>query len=100
MVPMLSSWVESELRSVQLYQYWDSEKSPIEKKCPWIPSSDGLRKSATTLEEETGKKCLPAQADVRKPDDLKRAVKAAIETYGRIDYVVCGESGQGRKNHE
>ena len=35
--------------------------------------------------------CIPAQADVRKPDELKEAVRKTIEKFGRIDFVICGE---------
>jgi peroxisomal 2,4-dienoyl-CoA reductase len=39
----------------------------------------------------TGRQCLPASADVRKPDQVKDAVEAAIKKYGKIDFVICGE---------
>jgi len=29
---------------------------------------------------------------VRKPDELKEAVRKTIEKFGRIDFVICGES--------
>jgi peroxisomal 2,4-dienoyl-CoA reductase len=50
-------------------------------------------KAAAQLEKETGRSCLPCQADVRKPEDLKAAAKKAFEKYGRIDYVICGAAG-------
>jgi 2,4-dienoyl-CoA reductase [(3E)-enoyl-CoA-producing], peroxisomal len=54
-------------------------------------SAEGLAESAKNLTKATGRQCLPASADVRKPDQLKEAVEAAIKKYGKIDYVICGE---------
>lgn len=54
-------------------------------------SAEGLASSASKLQEATGKRCLPASADVRKPEELKSAVLQAVEKFGKIDYVVCGE---------
>jgi peroxisomal 2,4-dienoyl-CoA reductase len=50
-------------------------------------------KAAAQLSKETGRSCLPCQADVRKPEDLKAAAKKAFEKYGRIDFVICGAAG-------
>ncbi len=33
------------------------------------------------------------QADVRDPKALHAAVKQTIDTFGRIDFVICGETG-------
>lgn len=54
---------------------------------------DRLTQSAADLQKSTGKKCLPAQADVRRPQELKDAVAKTIEAFGRIDYVICGAAG-------
>lgn len=50
-----------------------------------------ITQAAEELSKGTGNTCLPAQADVRKPDELKEAVKKTIERFGRIDFVICGE---------
>jgi len=50
-------------------------------------------KSAAELESLTGQKCLAAQADVRKPEQLKEAVAKTLEKFGRIDFVICGAAG-------
>ncbi len=58
----------------------------------------GLAESAAALEKSTGSKCLAAPSDVRSKEDLAKAVKACLDKFGRIDFVVCGESRveQGR----
>lgn len=53
-------------------------------------SLERLKSSAEELSKETHKECLAAQADVRKPEQLREAVKKTIERFGRIDFVVCG----------
>jgi NAD(P)-dependent dehydrogenase (short-subunit alcohol dehydrogenase family) len=54
--------------------------------------------------ESYGTKCLAVQADVTKEEDVERAVAAAVEEFGRIDYaayvafvflVVWSEKGDG-----
>ncbi|KAJ9117119.1 hypothetical protein QFC24_006578 [Naganishia onofrii] len=50
-------------------------------------------KAAAQLSKETGRTCLPCQGDVRKPEDLKAAAKAAYEKFGKIDFVICGAAG-------
>jgi len=49
--------------------------------------------AAKELSEATGRKCIFASVDVRKPDTLKAAAKRCIEIYGRIDFVICGAAG-------
>jgi NAD(P)-dependent dehydrogenase (short-subunit alcohol dehydrogenase family) len=51
---------------------------------------DKLQKSADELSKATGKICIAAPADVRKPEQLKAAVAKAIENFGRLDFVICG----------
>jgi peroxisomal 2,4-dienoyl-CoA reductase len=53
---------------------------------------DRLTQAAEELSKGTGNTCIPAQADVRKPDELKEAVRKTIEKFGRIDFVICGGS--------
>ncbi|KAG8694689.1 hypothetical protein FRC09_009695, partial [Ceratobasidium sp. 395] len=45
-----------------------------------------LTSSAKELSDTTGRKCIPAQADVRKPEQLRAAVEATIAQFGRIDF--------------
>jgi len=52
---------------------------------------DRITQAAEELSKGTGNTCIPAQADVRKPDELKEAVRKTIEKFGRIDFVICGE---------
>ncbi|CAE6421408.1 unnamed protein product [Rhizoctonia solani] len=52
-----------------------------------------LTSAARELSSSTGRKCIPAQADVRKPEQLRAAVDATISEFGRIDYVICGAAG-------
>ncbi|KAF7970676.1 hypothetical protein HWV62_23268 [Athelia sp. TMB] len=54
---------------------------------------DRLTKTAAELSQSTGKKCIPAQADVRQPKTLQEAVTKTIHEFGRIDYVICGAAG-------
>jgi NAD(P)-dependent dehydrogenase (short-subunit alcohol dehydrogenase family) len=37
--------------------------------------------------ESYGTKCLAAQADVTKEENVEKAVAAAVEEFGRIDYA-------------
>jgi peroxisomal 2,4-dienoyl-CoA reductase len=53
---------------------------------------DRLTKAAKELSEATGRTCIPAQADVRDPNSLRDAVSKTINTFGRIDFVICGTS--------
>jgi 2,4-dienoyl-CoA reductase [(3E)-enoyl-CoA-producing], peroxisomal len=53
---------------------------------------DRLGQSAEELSKDTGRVCLPVQADVRQPKALQDAVAKTIEKFGRIDFVICGES--------
>ena len=46
--------------------------------------------SAKKLSEATGQRCVFAQADVRKPEQLKAAAKKCIDIFGKIDFVICG----------
>ncbi|KAF9783804.1 hypothetical protein BJ322DRAFT_1067173 [Thelephora terrestris] len=54
---------------------------------------DRLTQAAEELSKGTGNTCIPTQADVRKPDQLKDAVRKTIEKFGRIDFVICGAAG-------
>ncbi|CAE6443592.1 unnamed protein product [Rhizoctonia solani] len=54
---------------------------------------DRVTAAAKELSSLTGRKCIPAQADVRFPEQLRAAVNATISEFGRIDYVICGAAG-------
>ncbi|KAF8603208.1 NAD(P)-binding protein [Ceratobasidium sp. AG-I] len=54
---------------------------------------DRVTTSARELSSSTGQTCIPAQADVRKPDQLRAAVEATLSQFGRIDFVICGAAG-------
>jgi len=49
--------------------------------------------AAKELSEATGRRCVFASVDVRKPETLKVAVKRCIEIYGKIDFVISGAAG-------
>ncbi|OCF61167.1 peroxisomal 2,4-dienoyl-CoA reductase [Kwoniella mangroviensis CBS 10435] len=52
----------------------------------------GLAESAEALEKSTGQRCLPASADVRDPKQMEKAVKDTVDKYGKIDFVICGDT--------
>lgn len=52
-----------------------------------------LTAAASELSASTKQRCIPAQADVRKPAELATAVQKAIDTFGKIDFVICGAAG-------
>ncbi|WVO14286.1 hypothetical protein L204_101918 [Cryptococcus depauperatus] len=53
----------------------------------------GLEESAKNLEKATGSRCIATPADVRQPIQIKNAVKLTQDTYGKIDFVICGAAG-------
>jgi hypothetical protein len=57
-----------------------------------------ITQTAKELSDSTSQICIPAQADVRKPEQVQDAVAKAIEKFGRIDFVICA-SRCGRKLH-
>lgn len=68
-----------------------------------VCSLDRLTEAAEELSKGTGNVCIPAQADVRRPDELKEAVRKTIEKFGRIDFAICGGSNPLRlirRNHD
>ncbi|CAE6529287.1 unnamed protein product [Rhizoctonia solani] len=54
---------------------------------------DRLTATANELSASTGRECIPAQADVRSPEQLRAAVDTTISRFGRIDFVICGAAG-------
>jgi 2,4-dienoyl-CoA reductase [(3E)-enoyl-CoA-producing], peroxisomal len=53
-------------------------------------NAERLEASAKELSNESGKICLPLQADVRKMADLDNAARKTVEKFGKIDFVICG----------
>jgi peroxisomal 2,4-dienoyl-CoA reductase len=56
-------------------------------------NAERLAQAAAELEEATGKRCLAAPCDVRKPADVEAALKTTLDEYGRLDLVVNGAAG-------
>ncbi|CUA73016.1 peroxisomal 2,4-dienoyl-CoA reductase [Rhizoctonia solani] len=54
---------------------------------------DRLTRTANELSASTGRRCIPARADVRSPEQLRTAVDMTISEFGRIDFVICGAAG-------
>lgn len=54
---------------------------------------DKLKQSADLLMKATGRKCVPIQMDVRKPEQIIRAVDEALSQMGRIDILINGAAG-------
>jgi len=55
--------------------------------------ADRLREAAAQLSRDTGSQAIATPADVRKLDTLESAVKQTMETFGKIDWVICGAAG-------
>jgi NAD(P)-dependent dehydrogenase (short-subunit alcohol dehydrogenase family) len=55
-------------------------------------SEERLIKTAHELSAATGNSCLAVRADVRDPKQVQAAVKQIIDRYGRIDFVINGNS--------
>ena len=54
---------------------------------------DRLEAAATEMSAKYGRDVLAAQCDVRKPDEIERALDATLQRFGRIDIVVNGAAG-------
>ncbi|GFO43292.1 peroxisomal 2,4-dienoyl-coa reductase [Plakobranchus ocellatus] len=52
-----------------------------------------LQLSAETLSKATGLRCVPVQADVRKPQDVIAAIDKCLQEFGRLDIVINGAAG-------
>ena len=58
--------------------------------------SDRLQRVAAELSAETGRRIVPVAGDMSKPDDVERAVVAALDELGDIDVLVtCAGSSPG-----
>lgn len=55
--------------------------------------ADRLEKAAADLSSATRQKCIATPGDVRKYEDLERAVAETIRVFGRLDFVICGAAG-------
>ncbi|CAL1529218.1 unnamed protein product [Lymnaea stagnalis] len=53
---------------------------------------DRLKKSSQTLSKTTGRRCLPVQMDVRKPQEVITGVEACLQEFGRIDILINGSA--------
>ncbi|ELU38100.1 2,4-dienoyl-CoA reductase [Rhizoctonia solani AG-1 IA] len=60
--------------------------------CRGMVEAMRLTLTASELSASTGRQCIPAQADVRSPEQLRTAVDTTISKFGRIDFVICGSS--------
>ena len=58
-------------------------------------NAERLETASKETEKLSGRRCIPASADVRKPAQLKEVLEKTIATLGRIDFVVCGASDSG-----
>ncbi|CAG8485587.1 8189_t:CDS:10 [Ambispora leptoticha] len=56
-------------------------------------SLERLEKAAEEMRKATGGEVLAVAADVRKPDEVEKAVKKAIEKFGKIDILINGAAG-------
>ncbi|KAI8337612.1 2,4-dienoyl-CoA reductase [Chlamydoabsidia padenii] len=56
-------------------------------------SKDKLEKAAEEMRQETGGQVIAVAGDVRKPEDMEKAVKITIEKFGRIDFLINGAAG-------
>ncbi|XP_033630116.1 peroxisomal 2,4-dienoyl-CoA reductase-like [Asterias rubens] len=64
--------------------------------CDTVIASRNLQRveqAAKKLEAATGRRCMPVQLDVRKPQDVLRGVDAALGHFGKIDILVNGAAG-------
>ncbi len=50
---------------------------------------DGATETAAAIEAQTGRRAIPARADVTNEDEVARAVDLAIATFGRLDICVA-----------
>src|SRR5215468_6975616 len=58
-------------------------------------SLEHLEAAAAAINEVRGSsgEALPVAADVRRPDEVEKAVAATVERFGKIDIVVNGAAG-------
>ncbi|CAG8696601.1 20134_t:CDS:2, partial [Cetraspora pellucida] len=56
-------------------------------------SQDKLDKAAEQMRKEIGAEVIAIAADVRKPEDIIKAVDLTIEKFGKIDILINGAAG-------
>ncbi|KAI8358417.1 2,4-dienoyl-CoA reductase [Blakeslea trispora] len=56
-------------------------------------SKDKLEKAAREMSEKTGGEVFAVAGDVRNPKDAEHVVKATIEKFGRLDFLINGAAG-------
>lgn len=56
-------------------------------------SLERVQASAAKLRAATGQRCLPASADVRRPETIVAAVDAALQEFGKVDILINGAAG-------
>lgn len=56
-------------------------------------SAGPLKMTASDIERLTGVRVLPVVADVSKSEDVIQFVNAAVDTFGRMDALVCNAGG-------
>jgi peroxisomal 2,4-dienoyl-CoA reductase len=78
----------------QAQPLWDASTSCGSQPLNFSPRLrlERLTQAAKELSEATGQKCLPCAGDVRQPKTLHDAVTKTIENFGRIDFVICGNT--------
>jgi 2,4-dienoyl-CoA reductase [(3E)-enoyl-CoA-producing], peroxisomal len=55
--------------------------------------AEHLGPTASTVQAQYGKECLPVVADVRQPDQVEAAVAQVVAEFGRIDILVNAAAG-------
>ena len=54
---------------------------------------DKLKSTASTLESETGGKCLPLQCDVRHYDQVENMLAEVLKAFGKVDVLLNNAAG-------
>jgi len=54
---------------------------------------DKLKSTASTLESETGGKCLPLQCDVRHYDQVENMLAEVLKNFGKVDVLLNNAAG-------
>ena len=54
---------------------------------------DKLKSTASTLESETGGKCLPLQCDVRHYDQVENMLQEVLKAFGKVDVLLNNAAG-------
>ncbi len=76
------------------FQAYDKASIPEEDWEKMVPLVGDAESTAAFIHEEGGK-ATPCYGDVAKPEDAKKLVQVALDTYGRVDIVVNNAAGMG-----